>query len=226
MSELILNLPDFSSDPTAILVYGGGGHGKTLLELIKAMRSYRVVGIIDDKLEAGASILGAPVLGNADALPYCYQRGLHLAVNSVGGIGYVEARLKVFEILDSFHFTCPTIVHPTAWVEDSAVLEPGVQLLAHTYVGSDCRVGFGSVLNVGVCLSHDVITGKVTNFSPGAQLGGNVSVGDYTQVGMNATINLGVKVGARVRIGNGATVKKDVPDKTVVYAGTIYPPRF
>ena len=50
-------------------------------------------------------------------------------------------------------------------------------------------------------------------------LGGNVVVGDYSQVGMNATINLGVKVGRRVRIGNGATVKADLADQAVVRAG-------
>lgn len=218
------NLPDFSFDPTAMFVYGGGGHGKTLVELIQASHAYHVIGIVDDNLETGARIVGVPVLGKADILPALVDRGVRLAVNGVGGIGNVAVRLKVFEILASFGFVCPLMVHPTAWVEASAILEPGIQLLAHTYVGSDCRVGFGTVLNVGVCLSHDVVVGKVTNFSPGAQLAGNVTIGDYTQVGMNATINLGVKVGARVRIGNGATVKANVPDEFVVRAGTIYPP--
>jgi len=51
-----------------------------------------------------------------------------------------------------------------------------------------------------------------------------VVVGDYTQVGMNASINLGVKVGSRARIGNGATVKADVADESVVRAGAVFPP--
>jgi acetyltransferase EpsM len=220
------NLPDLHDiafDPTAVLVYGAGGHGKTLVELIKSMRIYHVVGIIDDHVPAQTLIAGVPVLGTADLLAAYYERGVRLAVNGVGGIGNVGVRLNVFEILAKHKFTCPAVVHPTAWVEDSATLEAGVQVLAHAYVGSDAYVGFGSVLNVGVCFSHDVVVGKVTNFSPGAKLGGNVNVGDYTQVGMNATINLGVKVGARARIGNGATVKADLADGSRVYAGAIYP---
>jgi acetyltransferase EpsM len=220
----LLKLPDFSFDPTAVLVYGAGGHGKTLVELIKSTHIYHVVGLIDDHVPAQTLLAGVPVLGTGDVLPECYQSGIRLAVNGVGGIGNVGVRLKVFEILAGHHFTCPTVVHPTAWVEDSAVLEGGVQVLAHAYVGTDARVGFGTVLNVGVCFSHDVVVGKVTNFSPGAMLAGNVVVGDYTQVGMNATLNLGVKVGACVRIGNGATVKADLADESIVHAGAVYPP--
>jgi acetyltransferase-like isoleucine patch superfamily enzyme len=40
---------------------------------------------------------------------------------------------------------------------------------------------------------------------------------------MGATINLNVKIGAGARIGNGATVKSDVPEKGIVRAGSIWP---
>ena len=224
LSHASFELPDFSFDPTPVLVYGAGGHGKTLVELIKSMHTLHVAGFIDDNLAPGTLVLGVPVLGKADVLADCYQRGLRLVVNGVGGIGNVDVRVKVFEILAAHQFVCPAIVHPSAWVEASAVLEAGTQVLAHAYVGTDVHVGFGAVLNVGVCFSHDVVVGKVSNFSPGSMLGGNVVVGDYSQVGMNATINLGVKVGRRVRIGNGATVKADLADDAVVRAGAVYPP--
>jgi acetyltransferase-like isoleucine patch superfamily enzyme len=40
---------------------------------------------------------------------------------------------------------------------------------------------------------------------------------------MGTTINLRVKVGARARIGNGATVKRDVPEGGIVRAGSVWP---
>jgi acetyltransferase-like isoleucine patch superfamily enzyme len=40
---------------------------------------------------------------------------------------------------------------------------------------------------------------------------------------MGATINLEVHIGAGARIGNGATVKDDVPANGVVRAGSIWP---
>jgi acetyltransferase-like isoleucine patch superfamily enzyme len=40
---------------------------------------------------------------------------------------------------------------------------------------------------------------------------------------MGVTVNLRVSIGARARLGNGCTIKADVPEHGVVRAGTIWP---
>ncbi len=210
-------------DPTALIVFGGGGQGKAVIDLVRTMGTYRIVGVIDDGLPAGSDVIGAPVLGGADVLEEWYSRGVRLAVNAVGGIGNVEVRLKIFDILSNAGFACPVIVHPTAVVERSATLEAGVQVLAQAYIGSAARVGFGTLLNVGAIVSHDCVLGKVVNLSPGATLAGNVLVEDHVQIGMGATVNLHLTIGEGALLGNGCTVKADVPAGTRVRAGTIWP---
>jgi sugar O-acyltransferase (sialic acid O-acetyltransferase NeuD family) len=210
-------------DPTALLLLGGGGHGKILIDLIRALPNFRLVGIIDDRLAAGSDVMGVTVLGSTATLEQWYQRGVHQAANGVGGIGNVDARLQVFEKLDSAGFTCPVLVHPTAVIERSASLEAGAQILAQAYVGGAVRIGFGTVLNVGAVVSHESVLGKVVNLSPGATLAGNVRVENYAQIGMRATVNVGLTIGERALLGNGCTVKKDVPAGTRVRAGTIWP---
>lgn len=212
-----------STEASALVIYGGGGHSKTIIDLVRAARSFRLVGIIDDNLLTGMSILGLPVLGGADRLPVLFAEGVHLAVNAVGGIGNVAVRISVFDTIAQAGFTCPTLVHPSAWVEPSAHLDEGVQILAKSYVSSDARIGFGSVINAGVVVSHDCVLGRIVNLSPGAMLAGGVVLEDYVQVGMAATINLNIHIGQGARIGNGATVKSDVPSGQVVRAGTIWP---
>lgn len=215
--------PDSAFDPTAILVYGGGGHGKSLIDLIRVLGVYHIIGVIDDGIPAGQTILGVPVLGGAESLKEVFQRGVRLAVNAVGGIGNLDIRVKVFQQLAQAGFTCPALVHPTAFVEASARLAPGVQVFPQAYIGSDVQVGFGSIVNTGAIVSHDCILGDYANLSPGALLAGEVHIGAGTLVGMGATINLRVKVGQRARIGNGATVKQDVPDHGIVRAGAVFP---
>ncbi|MBU0510915.1 MAG: NeuD/PglB/VioB family sugar acetyltransferase [Chloroflexi bacterium] len=218
-----LAVPESEFDPTAIIIYGGGGHGKSLLDLLRSLGTYRVVGFVDDGLPAGDAIMGLPVLGGSESLPYLYAQGTRLAVNAVGGIGRGDIRIQVFRQLAEAGFACPAVVHPTAFIEPGATLAPGVQVFPHAYVGSEARVGFGSIVNTGAILSHDCVLGNFVNISPGAILAGEVQVGNGALIGMGVTVNLQAKVGAGTRIGNGATIKSDVPDGGVVRAGGVWP---
>jgi acetyltransferase EpsM len=224
------NLPASSDlDITSIIIYGGGGHGKALIDLLRLLHNggteqrYRIAGIIDDGLLAGESIMGIPVLGGGDKLAELYAQGVRLAVNAVGGIGNIAIRIQVFQKLIQAGFGCPAVVHPAAHVENSASLSPGVQVFARAYVGSEAHLGFGAIVNTGAIVSHDCILEDFANISPGALLAGEVQIGAASLIGMGATINLRVRVGAGARIGNGATVKEDVPAKGIVRAGAVWP---
>lgn len=216
-------------DPTAIIVYGGGGHGKSLIELLRVLAigskeyRYRIVGVVDDGIPKGALILGMQVLGGGEVLPTLVKDGIRLAVNGVGGIGSLAVRIRIFQRLLEAGFTCPLFVHPGAIVEYSATLAAGVQVFPQAYVGSEVQIGFGSIINTGAIASHDCILGEFVNLSPGAVLAGEVQVGGRVLIGMGVTVNLRVKIGAGARIGNGATIKADVPDNGLVRAGTIWP---
>jgi acetyltransferase EpsM len=216
-------LPDQTYDPHAIIVYGGGGHGKALIDLVRVLGTYPIAGIVDDAPIAGSSIMGVPVLGGGNILDLLAKKGVHLAVNAVGGIGNIQSRIKVFELLLQAGFTCPALVHPTAFVEASATLADGVQVMPHAYVGSEVHVGFGAIINTGAIVSHDCTLGEYANLSPGTILAGEVSIGTATLIGMGVTVNLRVKIGDRARIGNGSTIKQDVPSGGLVHAGTIWP---
>jgi acetyltransferase EpsM len=216
-------LLDQSYDPNAIIVYGSGGHGKALIDLIRALDDYPILGFVDDNTPAGSMTMGVPVLGGVRVLEQLIDRGVHLAVNAVGGIGNIQSRITVFNRLSQAGFTCPALVHPSAFVERSAKLAEGVQVMPHAYVGSETQVGFGVIINTGVIVSHDCVLGDYANLSPGAILAGEVSIGTATLIGMGVTINLRVKVGARARVGNGSTVKLDIPEDGIVHAGTVWP---
>ena len=210
-------------DPTALVIYGCGGHGKALIDLLRTLGTYRLVGLVDDGFPAGSAVMGLPVLGGREALADLYTRGVRLAVNAVGGIGNVGIRIQVFQILAQAGFTCPTVVHPAAWVEPSASLAAGVQVFPHAYVGSEAQVGFGAIVNTGAIVSHECVLGECVNISPGAMLAGRVVVGDGALIGMGVTVNLQVQIGAGARVGNSATVKADVPPKGIVRAGAVFP---
>jgi acetyltransferase EpsM len=218
-----VKIPLEALQPNAVIVYGGGGHGKAVIELMQAMGGFMLIGVIDDGKQPGDKVLTAPVLGGEQTLAAVLEAGCKQAVNAVGGIGAMSARIQVFEKLQTAGFKFPTLVHPSAVIEPSAKVSEGVQVFPHAYVGSDAQVGFGCIVNTGAIVSHDCVLSSYVNLAPGAILAGAVQVGEGTLIGMGVTINLNVRIGAGARVGNGATVKGDVPDGGLVRAGAVWP---
>jgi sugar O-acyltransferase (sialic acid O-acetyltransferase NeuD family) len=214
--------PYAGADASSILVYGAGGHGKTLIDLLRTLGTYRIVGVIDDDASV-EGVSGVPVLGGADKLEALRADGIGFAVNAVGTVGAARARLRVAGALARAGFLVPTLVHPSAVVEPSALLARGAQILARAYIGSDSLVGPDTIVNTGAIVSHDCTLGHHVHLTPGAILAGGVRVGDRTLIGMGATIFVGVSIGADVLIGNGARIHADVPDSTVVPTGAVWP---
>ena len=211
------------SDPASIIIYGSGGHGKSVLEMLRTLDTFDVVGFLDDGLPAGEIIMGMPILGGGEILEGLYQKGVRMAINAVGGIGNVQVRKSVFQRLLAAKFVLPPIVHPTAFIEPSAELSPGVQIFPHAYVGSDVKVGFGCIINTGAVVSHDCLLDDLCNISPGSILAGDVKIGYGVLIGMGVTVNLSVEIGNGAQIGNSATIKDNLPANGVVRAGTIWP---
>lgn len=210
-------------DPRLVVIYGGGGHAKSLIDLIRAEGKYQIAGILDDSIPTGTKILDIPVLGGGEQLAALRRKGIGKAVNAVGGIGSIQPRLAVYQRINVAGIACVTVVHPRAFVEPTANVAEGCQVFFNAYIGSDVKVGFGSIINTGAIVSHDCVLGDYTNISPGAILAGAVTIGERTLVGMGVTINLGVKIGAGARIGNSAVIKTDVPENGIVRAGAVWP---
>ena len=217
------SLPQKAFDSQAIIVYGGGGHGKALVDLLRAMRIYQIVGIVDDGIDSDETIMGLPVLGGGDILDELHEKGVRLAINAVGGIGDMSIRTKVFQLLAEAGFVCPAVAHPTAFVEPSATLSGGCQIFSHAYVGSESFMGYGTIVNTGAIVSHGCKLDDYVNISPGTILAGNVHIGKSALIGMGVTVNLGVTIGKGARVGNGVTIKTDVPENGIVRAGTSWP---
>ena len=167
--------------------------------------------------------MDVPVLGNGSILADLRRKGIGMAVNAVGGIGSITPRLQIYEKLRQAGFTCPTVIHPRAYVEPTAVLGDGGQLFFNSYIGSEVKVGFGCIINTGAIVSHDCTLEDFVNISPGAILAGAVTIKEKSLIGMGVTINLNVVIGPGVRLGNSAVIKEDVPEKGMVRAGMIWP---
>ena len=196
------------------IVYGAGGHGKVVADMLLANCQSGFWGFVDDRADsAGTRVLGFPVLGNAEWLSHvASMERICVAL----GVGENRVRRKLAERCVAQGCEILTLVHPRAVISPSAALGAGSVVMAGAVVNPCARVGKGGIVNTGAVVEHDVVVEDYVHLSPNASLGGNARVGEGSHIGLGATVLPGVTVGSFVTVGAGAVVTRNTPDKVVL----------
>lgn len=208
---------------SSVVLFGGGGHAKSLIDLMLTSLDLEPLCVLDDRAAPGSEVMGLRVIGGREVLPLLAEAGVRFGVNAVGGLGRISSRIHVGELLTGAGLRLPALVDRTAAVAPSARLGAGVQVFANAAVWSDAEVGDGAIVNTGAVVSHDCRIGANAHITPGVLLAGHVEVGEAALVGMGVTTRIGMRIGARAIVGNGCVLNDDVPDGTIVPAGTVWP---
>jgi sugar O-acyltransferase (sialic acid O-acetyltransferase NeuD family) len=199
-----------------IVLLGGGGHAKVLIDLIRTVGQFKIEGILDPVKKAGSSIFDVEVIGNDDILSELYQKGIRNACIAVGSIKDNSTRKMLFQKAKQIGFFIPSLIHLKAVISYKTNISEGVQVMAGAIVQAETQIKENTLINSGVIIEHDCYLGRHIHISSGAVLSGGVSVGDGSFIGAGSTILQGIKIGNNVIVGAGAVVIKDVPDGLTV----------
>ena len=207
-------LPHAESRPRAIVVIGGGGHGRELADIVRATvapTSGELLGIVDD---------GSPdrFLLASSGLRYLGSTESILPRDDVDvyiGVGDPATRARIDDRIDDR--TGDPLVHPTAHVGSRARLAPGVVVAQGAVLTTNVTLGRHTHVNVAASISHDCRVGNHSTICPGVRLTGAVTVGDRVFLGTGAVVLPGRTVGNDAVVAAGAVVCRDVPPgRTVV----------
>jgi sugar O-acyltransferase (sialic acid O-acetyltransferase NeuD family) len=194
-----------------LVLLGAGGHAKVVLSLARAA-GFALHGVCDPALarQGVAQWRGVPVLGGDEALDTLEPSTVALA-NGIGQLVQGTLRRNLYERLARQGFRFPALMHPHAWVDASAMLADGVQVMAGAVIQADCRVGENTIVNTHASLDHDCCIGAHVHIAPGACLCGTVSVGEGAFVGSGATVLPNLALGERTVVAAGATLARSLP---------------
>lgn len=199
-----------------ILLIGGGGHCKSVLDSLLASQVHSDIGVVD-KESNGISILGIPQVGTDADLPTLFAEGWTDAFITVGSIGNTALRRKLYAIVKALGFSVPSIVDKAAVVAADVRLPEGAYIGKRTVVNAGTVLGVCSIINTGAIVEHDCNIGDFAHISPGAVLCGQVFVGDDTHIGANSTVRQQLVIGKNTVLGIGSVVTKDMPDNVEAY---------
>lgn len=199
-----------------IIILGGGGHARVLIDLIRTSGKYEIAGILDLLLEQGIKVLGISVLGKDDLLPEFYKRGIKNVCIGVGSIKDNNNRKKIYEKVKQIGFHVPFLIHPKAIISGDTKISEGVQIMAGATIQTGCVIGENTIINTGAIVEHDCSVGRDVHICPGSVISGECTVSDGVFVGAGATVIQGIKIGKGVLVGAGAVVIRDVQDNVKV----------
>jgi len=198
-----------------ILLIGGGGHCRSCIDVIEAEGTYQIQGIVQPVSDGKEPVLGYPVLGCDDDLPYLLER-ITCALVTVGQIKSPAIRIKLYGTLKNNDASLPVIVSPNAYKSGHASVAEGTILMHGSVVNARARIGANCIINSQALIEHDAEIGPHCHISTGARVNGGAKIGSGSFVGSGAVLKEGINLGERVVIGAGQVILHDVPDGTTV----------
>ena len=192
-----------------MIIVGGGGHAKVVIDAAKLSGAYDICGIVDPKLPEGASVLGVKAVGGDEKLTQLFGKGIKYAFIGIGSVGECNVRKIIYGKLMKIGFCLPTVKHPDAVVSDDVELGEGTFIAAGVVINPGTKIGKNAIINTSSSIDHDCIIGDFVHIAPGVTLSGGVKVGDETHIGVGATIIQDINIGRGRIVKAGSTVVRD-----------------
>ena len=198
-----------------VIIIGGEGNGGVIAACIEDNRKrfgdleWQVAGFVNDFEK---QVCGYPVLGGTNNVQellkepdYYFMWGIHM-------IGRNILTEQTFRKVNIPWERFATIVHKTAFIADSAVLEPGVFVMSNCYVGAQAHIGQCSLMMANSLIGHNTHIGALCHFSVGSITSSYVSIGLCSDVTLGARVLEKVKIGDFAVAGAGSLVTHNIPD--------------
>ena len=187
-----------------IILIGGGGHCKSVIDVIEQEKKYKIYGIIDKPEFLGTKILKYKVIGN-DLDLKSFAKEVKNALITVGQIKSAKLRIKLFKLAKKAGFILPTVISPNSYVSKYSKIGNGSIVMHQSIVNANTSIGDNCIINSKALIEHDC------------------SISNHCHISTNATINGGVKIGSKCFIGSNVTTKNNIKIKenSFIKAGTL-----
>ena len=203
-----------------IILIGGGGHCKVVIDVIEKIEKYQIRGIIDVREKLGTNLMGYKVIGTDNDLIELVNRFKYFFI-TIGQIGISWQRVKIYENLKKLGASLPVIVSPFSVVSKTAEIGEGSVVMHQVIINPDSVIGNNCIINSKALIEHDVHIGSQSHISTNVTINGGCNIGDNCFVGSGTTLFQGVKIVDEVVIGAGSLVTKDLTSKGIYYGSPV-----
>lgn len=200
-----------------LIIIGGDGHGSVINACVNDNRrrfndlEWEVKGFCNDY---DTEVDGYPVLGKIVDIPklieegYYFAWGIHIIAKN-----HLTARL--FESLNIPEERWATIIHKSAFVDQSVIIEPGVFVMYNAYIAPRTRIGKCTMVKANTNIGHDVKIGAISHIAMGSTIVSCSSIGYCSDIAIGASMLAHTAVGDYSMLGAASLLTHDIPNEEI-----------
>jgi len=189
-----------------LLLIGGGGHCRSLIDVIETEGKFEIFGIIDIPEKIGEIVLGYKIIGSNEDLERLRGECTY-ALIAFGQIKSPDGRIRMFEHLKAIGYTLPTIISPRAYVSKHAHIGEGSVIFHDALINANATVGDNCIINTKALIEHDCVIENHCHVSTGAILNGGSILKQGSFFGSNAVSKEAITIEERSFIKAGSVAK-------------------
>lgn len=196
-----------------LYIIGAGGHGKVVADIAKKNK-YQNIYFLDDNCVG--KIGDYQIVGTSNDIRRLCQENENACF--FVAVGNNEIREKIYLMLKNIYATIPSLIHPSAVIDESVVIEEGTVVMANVVINASSKIGKGCIINTSASIDHDNVIADFVHISPGAHLAGTVTIGSCSWIGIGCNVINNISISNNVILGAGTTLISNV-DKPGKYVG-------
>jgi sugar O-acyltransferase (sialic acid O-acetyltransferase NeuD family) len=203
--------------PPRVILYGGTGQAKVVRPIVEH-HGGQVVAVFDDTPGLASPFPDVPIYRGYEAF-LDWVKGedrSRLGFSVTIGNPHGRVRLRLHDRFVADGLLPVTVIHPTAFIDRSATLGQGCQVMAGAIILAEARLGREVIVNTRASVDHEDVLEDGTEVAPGATLCGVVHMKVNSWVCAGATVLPRITIGADAIVGAGAVANRDVPDGATV----------
>src|SRR5687768_7706468 len=120
-----------------LVLIGGGGHAKVVIEILEEMAQFEVIGCITSNGD-GSMVLDTPVLGDDSQLTRIYRSGIR---NAFVAIGDNRLRFRLTSMAKEMGFVMVNAISPQATISRRTNLSTGIAIMGGAVINSCSCLG-------------------------------------------------------------------------------------
>lgn len=193
-----------------IVVYGCGGHARSIVNTICEVWEDIDIIMVDKNAKVEESILSCYVKSE-----YALQEN----DNYIIAIGDNKKRKILYQqFIKEGKGHCVSLVSLYSNIGIETRIGKGTFVAPNVYIGPQVEIGNNTIVNTGSIIEHEVHIGDHTHIAPGVTICGRTSIGNNVFCGAGSTIIDNIHICDKVTIGAGTVIKEDIVEAGT-YAG-------